>query len=74
MPGRLPRSFVCVTIPSERMDTYVDWARRFIVFHDKRHPIDMGATEVVPIRPQFGRHAAHAKGHAASVPLNVHRL
>jgi integron integrase len=27
-------------------DTYVDWARRFILFHDKRHPLDMGASEV----------------------------
>lgn len=26
--------------------TYVDWARRFIFFHGKRHPKDMGATEV----------------------------
>ena len=26
--------------------TYVDWARRFILFHDKRHPKEMGAGEV----------------------------
>jgi len=25
---------------------YVDWARRFILFHAKRHPRDMGAAEV----------------------------
>ena len=25
---------------------YVDWVRRFILFHDKRHPQDMGAVEV----------------------------
>ena len=25
--------------------TYIDWARRFILFHGKRHPRDMGATE-----------------------------
>ena len=25
---------------------YVDWARRFIYFHNKRHPQDMGAAEV----------------------------
>jgi hypothetical protein len=24
--------------------TYVDWARRYILFHDKRHPKEMGAT------------------------------
>ncbi len=26
--------------------TYVDWIKRFIRFHDKRHPRQMGATEV----------------------------
>ena len=25
---------------------YVDWARRFILFHGKRHPRDMGAADV----------------------------
>lgn len=27
-------------------DAYVDWARRFILFHGKRHPNEMGAAEV----------------------------
>ena len=27
-------------------DTYANWARRFILFHDKRHPQDLGAPEV----------------------------
>jgi integron integrase len=27
-------------------ECYVQWARRFILFHDKRHPRDMGAAEV----------------------------
>ncbi len=27
-------------------DTYVDWSRRFILFHAKRHPLDLGASEV----------------------------
>jgi hypothetical protein len=27
-------------------DTYVDWERRFVLFHTKRHPRDMGATEI----------------------------
>ena len=26
--------------------TYADWIRRFILFHGKRHPRDMGAPEV----------------------------
>lgn len=25
---------------------YVDWIRRFILFHNKRHPRDMGAAEI----------------------------
>jgi site-specific recombinase XerD len=32
---------------SRRTETaYVDWIRRFILFHDKRHPRDMGKAEV----------------------------
>jgi len=27
-------------------EAYVEWIRRFIVFHDKRHPSDLGALEV----------------------------
>jgi site-specific recombinase XerD len=27
-------------------DTYVEWIRRFILFHGKRHPREMGAGEV----------------------------
>ena len=27
-------------------ETYVHWIRRFILFHDKRHPKEMGAAEV----------------------------
>ena len=27
-------------------ETYVDWDRRFIFFHHKRHPMEMSAEEV----------------------------
>ena len=27
-------------------DTYVQWARRYILFHDKKHPSMMGAPEI----------------------------
>jgi len=27
-------------------ESYVGWIRRYIVFHGKRHPLEMGATEV----------------------------
>jgi len=26
--------------------TYVAWIKRFILYHNKRHPLDMGSTEV----------------------------
>ena len=27
-------------------ETYVQWIRRYILFHNKRHPIEMGRTEI----------------------------
>ena len=27
-------------------DSYVDWIKRFILFHKKRHPKDMGVSEI----------------------------
>ena len=27
-------------------ETYIDWMRRYILFHDKRHPHEMGAAEI----------------------------
>jgi hypothetical protein len=26
--------------------TYVHWAKRYILFHNKRHPVEMGALEI----------------------------
>jgi integron integrase len=43
-------------------ETYVDWARRFILFHGKRHPKDMGADEV----QAFLSHLAVERNVAAS--------
>ena len=43
-------------------DAYVDWARRFILFHDKRHPSELGASEVAA----FLTHLAVNRGVAAS--------
>ena len=42
--------------------TYVDWARRFILFHGKRHPQELGAEEVT----QFLTHLAAERKVAAS--------
>jgi len=42
-------------------ETYLSWVKRFILFHGKRHPRDMGAQEV----QQFLSHLA-VEGHVAS--------
>ena len=42
--------------------TYVDWTRRFILFHGKRHPESMGAAEV----EAFLTHLATERGVAAA--------
>jgi site-specific recombinase XerD len=42
-------------------DTYLGWVKRFILFHGKRHPRDMGLQEV----QQFLSHLAVA-GHVAA--------
>jgi integron integrase len=42
--------------------TYVDWVRRFILFHGKRHPESMGAVEV----QAFLTHLATERGVAAA--------
>jgi len=43
-------------------DTYHDWAKRFILFHNKRHPKDMGAPEIAA----FLTHLAVQENVAAS--------
>jgi integron integrase len=43
-------------------EAYVDWIRRFIVFHGKRHPKDMGEAEIT----EFLTHLAADRNVAAS--------
>jgi len=43
-------------------ETYLDWARRYILFHQKRHPAEMGATEI----QAFLAHLASERTVAAS--------
>ena len=42
--------------------SYVDWIKRFILFHHKRHPSEMGAPEI----QAFLAHLAQEKNVAAS--------
>ncbi len=56
--------------------TYVDWARRFILFHDKRHPQDMGAAEVEAFLTHLAvdRHvAASTQNQAKSAILYLYK-
>jgi len=48
------------SIRTER--SYVEWIKRFILFHGKRHPKDLGETEI----SQFISHLATARNVAAS--------
>lgn len=43
-------------------DTYVHWIKRFIYFHGKRHPRDLGASEVTA----FLNHLSRDRGVAAA--------
>ena len=43
-------------------ETYVQWIKRFILFHNKRHPREMGSDEV----NAFLTHLAVSKNVAAS--------
>ena len=46
-------------------EAYVDWVRRFILFHNKRHPREMGAAEI----NQFLTHLA-VEGHVSASTQN----
>nr|WP_320134174.1 integron integrase [uncultured Holophaga sp.] len=49
-PRLLDRLRECLRVRHYSLRTeqaYVDWARRFILFHGKRHPCEMGAEEVM---------------------------
>ena len=55
---------------------YVDWIKRFIYFHDKRHPADLGATEVEAFLTHLavdGNVAAATQNQAQSAILYLYR-
>ena len=55
---------------------YVDWIRRFILFHNKRHPRDMGAPEVEAFLSHLavaGRVAASTQNQALAALLFLYR-
>ena len=46
-------------------EAYVPWAKRFILFHHKRHPADMGAPEIQAFLTHLAVH-----GHVAASTQN----
>lgn len=55
---------------------YVNWIRRFVLFHDKRHPREMGATEVSAFLTHLavaGNVAASTQNQALSALLFLYR-
>ncbi|TCV90283.1 integron integrase [Sulfurirhabdus autotrophica] len=57
-------------------DTYADWVRRFILFHKKRHPKDMGKNEIEAFLTYLavnGKVAASTQNQAKSAILFLYR-
>ena len=57
-------------------ETYVKWIKRFIIFHDKQHPRDMGAREVQQFLTDLavrGHVAASTQNQALSALLFLHQ-
>lgn len=55
---------------------YVDWVRRFVLFHDKRHPRDLGAAEVEAFLTHLavrGRVSASTQNQAKSAILFLYK-
>ena len=58
-------------------DAYADWARRFIVFHGKRHPLNLGAAEVAAFLTHLAVQrdvAASTQNQAKSALLFLYRV
>lgn len=82
-PLRSPRLLDCVRVAIQRRhmsrrteQSYVGWIRRFIRYHDVRHPDEMGATEVVEFLSHLavdGRVAPSTQNQALTALLFLYR-
>jgi len=57
-------------------EAYISWVKRFILFHDKRHPKDMGATEIRAFLAYLATHehvAASTQNGALNALLFLYR-
>ena len=61
------------SIRTER--AYVFWIKRYILFHHKRHPNEMGSAEIEAFTHPFSRGATRSRVHSKSGPqrLCLHR-
>lgn len=56
--------------------SYVDWIRRFVIFHEKRHPKEMGGTEVAEFLSHLARErnvSAATQGQALAALLFLYK-
>jgi integron integrase len=57
-------------------ETYIHWVRRFIYFHDKRHPVELGAAEVTAFLNYLARErdvAASTQNQALSALIFLYK-
>jgi len=52
-------------------EAYVGWVTRFTLFHDKRHPSEMGRTEVETFLPHLAMEQDVAASTQKQAPLGV---
>ena len=58
-------------------EAYVNWIKRYILFHNKRHPLDMGTTEIEAFLTPLAvkeNVAASAQNQALSALLFLYRM
>ena len=51
-------------------EAYVSWIRRFVLFHNKRHPAEMGTPEIRAFLAHLAVHA-HVPASTQNVALNA---
>src|SRR5512142_2924413 len=57
-------------------ETYIDWMRRYILYHHKRHPSEMGSDEIQAFITHLATHrdtAASTQNQALSAILFLYR-
>ncbi len=55
-------------------EAYVDWIRRFILFHHKRHPAEMGAQQIQAFVAHRVSHLLHAGCDVRTTMIYTHVL